>query len=149
MKAVIQRVNNAEVKINSKIHSSISKGLLILLGISVYDTDSEPITLALKCINLRIFDDENGKMNLSVTDIKGEVMVVSQFTLFADARRGRRPSYSLAAPPDKAVPLYEKFVNEIAKFAPVKTGVFGADMKICLENDGPVTIILDSFELKQ
>lgn len=149
MKAVLQRVLYASVKTDSVEISRISRGILIFLGIACDDTENEVTMLAAKIANLRIFDDENGKMNLSLLDVKGEVLVVSQFTLLADMRRGRRPSYSLAAPPEKAIPLYEKFICEIAKFAEVKTGVFGADMKVELINDGPVTIILDTVELKK
>lgn len=146
MRAVLQRVLYASVKTNLVEISRISRGLLIFLGIACDDTENDAKILAAKIANLRIFDDENGKMNLSLLDVKGEVLVVSQFTLLADTRRGRRPSYSLAAPPEKAIPLYEKFICEIATFAKVKTGVFGADMKVELINDGPVTIILDTVE---
>jgi len=123
--------------------------MLILLGIGNDDDESDVALLSDKCANLRIFDDKDGKMNLPLFDVKGEMLIVSQFTLLADARRGRRPSYSNAAPPSAAIPLYEKFISAcIEKNIAVKTGVFGAEMKISLVNEGPVTIILDSKALK-
>jgi D-tyrosyl-tRNA(Tyr) deacylase len=145
MKAIIQRVLSASVEISGIVHSQIGKGFLVLLGIAFDDNDSDIDFLVDKCVNLRIFDDEDGKMNLSLGDVNGELMIVSQFTLLGDARRGRRPSYSAAANPQIAIPIYEKFIAGCkAKKVPVKTGVFGSDMKIHLVNDGPVTIILDS-----
>jgi D-tyrosyl-tRNA(Tyr) deacylase len=147
MKVLMQRVSSASVRIGGSEHSRIGRGLLVLLGIGHGDSTMDAESLAEKCVNLRIFDDEKGKMNLSLLDVKGEIMVVSQFTLLADCRRGRRPSYSDAARPEQAIPLYEKFVSALAKFASVKTGVFGAEMEVSLVNDGPVTIMLDGAEL--
>ncbi|MFZ9980682.1 MAG: D-aminoacyl-tRNA deacylase [Cyclobacteriaceae bacterium] len=146
MIAVIQRVTRASVTIDQKVHSVIGHGLLVLVGIEEAD-DSEDIDwLASKIANLRIFNDEAGVMNVSVCDIKGEVLVVSQFTLHASTKKGNRPSYIKAARPEKAMPVYEKFLkrvsSEIGK--DVLTGVFGADMKIELVNDGPVTILIDT-----
>lgn len=146
MKAVIQRVTQASVTIENEIIASISSGLLILIGIEEADTQEDIVWLTSKVANLRIFGDENGVMNLSVKDINGEIIVVSQFTLHASTKKGNRPSYIKAAKPDVAIPMYEKFVSqmeaEIEK--KVQTGQFGADMKVSLLNDGPVTIIIDS-----
>ena len=147
MRAVIQRVKEAFVTIEGKLHSSIQNGLLILLGVSEDDTDEDLNYIAEKCANLRIFEDADGKMNLSCLDIKGEILVVSQFTLFADTRKGRRPSFVKAAKPEKAIPLYETFMSRMQSFGvTVKSGVFGAMMDIKLINEGPVTIIIDSRE---
>lgn len=146
MIAVIQRVSQASVTIDNELKSSIEKGLLILLGIGHDDNEEDLNWLIAKISKLRIFSDADDKMNLSLQDIDGEALVVSQFTLFASTKKGNRPSFTNAATPDKAIPLYEAFVNdlsiEIGK--PVKTGTFGADMKVALINDGPVTIIIDS-----
>lgn len=146
MKAVIQRVTQASVTIENEVVASISNGLLILIGIEEADTQEDIVWLASKIANLRIFGDENGVMNWSVKDINGEIIVVSQFTLHASTKKGNRPSYIKAAKPDVAIPMYEKFVSqmeaEIEK--KVQTGQFGADMKVSLLNDGPVTIIIDS-----
>jgi D-tyrosyl-tRNA(Tyr) deacylase len=146
MKAVIQRVIEASVTIDSKIVASIQKGLLILIGIEEADNQEDINWLTSKIANLRIFADENQVMNLSVKEIDGEIIVVSQFTLHAATKKGNRPSYIKAAKPEIAIPLYEKFVknleNEIDK--KVQTGQFGADMKVALVNDGPVTIIIDT-----
>ncbi|MDF2685629.1 MAG: D-tyrosyl-tRNA(Tyr) deacylase [Clostridia bacterium] len=147
MTAVIQRITNAQLRIDDNIYSEIGKGLLILLGISVDDTETDLNILATKCDGLRIFEDSEGKMNLSVNDIGGEIMVVSNFTLCADTKKGKRPSFINAARPEAAKPLYEAFINILCKKTPVKTGVFGADMKINLINDGPVTIIINSKDL--
>lgn len=146
MKAVIQRVSSASVTIESKIVADIQKGLLVLVGIEDADTQEDIDWLCQKTANLRIFGDENEVMNLSVKDIDGEIIVVSQFTLQASTKKGNRPSYIKASKPEIAIPMYEKFVqkleNEFGK--KVQTGIFGADMKILLLNDGPVTIVIDS-----
>ena len=148
MRVVIQRVSKASVVINSDEICNIKNGLLILLGINLNDSDEDIIWLTKKIINLRIFSDENGKMNHSVTDVSGEIIVVSQFTLNAKTKKGNRPSYINAAKPELAIPLYEKFTDFLRKESDlnVYTGKFGADMKVSLINDGPVTIILDSKE---
>ncbi len=146
MRAVIQRVTGATVSNETGDVSSINNGLLILLGVEDADNLDDIEYLAGKITRLRIFDDENGVMNLSVTDIKGELLIVSQFTLHADTKKGNRPSYIRAAKPDIAILLYEGFVEYISKLSGLKTatGWFGAHMSIQLVNDGPVTIILDS-----
>jgi D-tyrosyl-tRNA(Tyr) deacylase len=146
MKAVIQRVSEASVEINNEVKSSIRKGLLILLGIEDADAKEDIDWLSGKIARLRIFDDENGVMNLSVMEILGEILVVSQFTLHASTKKGNRPSYITAAKPAVAIPLYDKFIKqlEIDSGVPVKTGEFGAMMQIKLINDGPVTILMDS-----
>lgn len=146
MKTVIQRVMKCEVEIDNAIHSSINYGLLILLGVSDTDTEMDAHYLCKKINDLRIFNDENHKMNLSQAEVNAELMVVSQFTLYADTHKGNRPSYIKAARPEKAIPLYEYFVQHLSTVAgkPVATGIFGADMQIHLINDGPVTIILES-----
>lgn len=146
MRILIQRVKSASVNINNEIHSSISKGLLILVGIEESDNQEDIDWLCKKASQLRIFDDDKGVMNLSVKDINGEVLIVSQFTLHAKTAKGNRPSYIKAAKPEISIPLYEKFcanMQELIK-KEVKTGVFGADMQISLINDGPVTIWMDS-----
>jgi len=145
MRAVIQRVKNAEVKIDGKIVGKIGKGLLVLLAVHQDDTEDKIEKMAAKIINLRIFADEEDKMNLSVKDVGGEILVVSQFTLYGDISKGNRPSFIESAKPDKAVPYYEKFVEKI-KVSGLKTatGEFGAMMEVSLINDGPVTIIIDT-----
>lgn len=150
MKAVIQRVTHASVKVDGETVGSCGQGFLILLGVMAGDDEKEADKLVNKTVNLRIFEDENGKMNLSSLDIGGEMLVVSQFTLCADCTHGRRPSFTLSAPPDEANRLYEYFVRRLKEngISHVETGVFGADMKVELLNDGPVTIILDSSEFK-
>ena len=150
MKAVIQRVTHASVKVDGETVGSCGQGFLILLGVMAGDDEKEADKLVNKTVNLRIFEDENGKMNLSSLDIGGEMLVASQFTLFADCTHGRRPSFTPSAPPDEANRLYEYFVHRLKEngISHVETGVFGADMKVELLNDGPVTIILDSSELK-
>ena len=146
MRVVIQRVKEASVTINENIKSHISNGLLVLLGIVDEDTKDDIQWICNKICNLRIFNDENEIMNLSVKDIKGELLVVSQFTLNASTKKGNRPSYIKAAKPDFAIPMYNEFVNylESQVDTKVQTGEFGADMKVSLLNDGPVTIIIDS-----
>jgi D-tyrosyl-tRNA(Tyr) deacylase len=146
VKVVTQRVSQASVTIDSKIVAEIQKGLLVLVGIEDSDNQEDISWLTSKIINLRIFADENELMNLSVKDIKGEIIVVSQFTLHASTKKGNRPSYIKASKPEIAIPLYESFVKQIETELgkKVQTGVFGADMKVSLVNDGPVTIIIDS-----
>lgn len=146
MRLVIQRVLNASVTIGGETVSSIGRGLLVLVGVENGDTEADMRWLAGKTAGLRIFDDEAGVMNLSVLDVGGEVLAVSQFTLTASTRKGNRPSYIRAAGHDLAVPLYEQYCEEVsaALGKPVGRGVFGADMKVALVNDGPVTIIIDS-----
>lgn len=145
MIALIQRVSSASVRIDGKIKAAIEGGLLVFLGVRCGDDKKDAEMLARKTAALRIFEDSSSKMNLSVTDIAGEALVISQFTLCADTRKGNRPSFINAAPPDQAAPLYKEFVKQLQNLIgdkPVKTGEFGADMKIDLVNDGPVTIIL-------
>lgn len=145
MRAVVQRVLSASVKVDGKEISSIGKGILVLLGIEEPDNKSDIEYMAEKICNLRIFDDENDKMNLSLMDIKGQILVVSQFTLYGDCRRGRRPSFTGAARPETAEPVYENFVKECGKYiGTVKTGKFQTHMKVSLVNDGPVTMLIDS-----
>ena len=148
MRLVIQRVRAAQVTVNNQITGQIGPGLLVLAGFSPTDTVASLDWMARKLTQLRIFSDEEGKMNRSVLDVGGQVLVVSQFTLLADARKGNRPSYIGAAPPPVAVPLYEQFVRQLELLLgqPVATGEFGADMQVELLNDGPVTIVLDSPE---
>lgn len=150
MKAVIQRVQNAAVAVDGSTVSSIERGFLILLGVENGDTVQDADKLVKKIPHLRIFEDENGKMNLSCIDTQGEILVVSQFTLCADCSHGRRPSFIGAAAPQEADSLYGYFTKQLinAGVKKVETGIFGADMKVSLVNDGPVTIILDSKELK-
>ncbi len=144
MRIVIQRVKQAKVEIGGRLHSEIGKGLLVLIGVERGDTEGSALWLARKTANLRIFPDAEGKMNLSVKDIRGEVLVVSQFTLASHIKKGNRPSFGNAAPENEAVPLYELFVETVGmQGIPVKTGVFGADMDVSLLNWGPVTFILE------
>ena len=146
MIAVIQRVSSASVTIGGEVKSAIDKGLLVLIGIEEADTAEDIAWLASKIVNLRIFNDQAGVMNLSVKEVGGEILLVSQFTLHASVRKGNRPSYIKAARPEIAIPLYEKFIVELARALgkPVHTGTFGADMKVSLVNDGPVTILIDT-----
>ncbi len=146
MRIVIQRVTVASVNISGKLYSSIGKGLFVLVGVENGDTDDDVKWLASKVVGLRIFDDENGVMNRSVLDVKGEILAVSQFTLTASTKKGNRPSYIRAAGHELAIPMYEKFCDllGVSLGHPVQKGVFGADMKCSLVNDGPVTIIIDS-----
>jgi len=150
MRTLIQRVNHVSVLINNQIKSEIGKGILVFLGIEEEDNQEDIRWLSNKISQLRIFDDEQGQMNLSVKDTDGEVMVISQFTLHANTRKGTRPSYIRAAKPDTAVPLYHEFIEQMGKEIgkKVKSGKFGAYMKITLENDGPVTIMIDSKNKK-
>jgi D-tyrosyl-tRNA(Tyr) deacylase len=146
MKIVLQRVSSASVTIDTKIVADIQKGLLILVGIEDLDNQEDINWLASKIANIRIFGDENDVMNLSVKDIDGDIIVVSQFTLHAATKKGNRPSYIKASKPEIAIPLYESFVLQLEKELgkKVQTGIFGADMKVLLLNDGPVTIVIDS-----
>jgi|SRR6266567_3566995 len=148
MRAVIQRVSNAKVTVDNEITGSIGLGLLVLLGVSTSDSETDADYLAEKITGLRIFEDSEGKMNLSVTDVKGSILAVSQFTLYGDARKGRRPSFDSAARPEQAKKLYDYFVEKIrATGLKCETGRFQAEMKVALVNDGPVTILLDSQKL--
>lgn len=145
MRVVLQRASEAKVTVNNEIVGEIGRGLLVLLGVSAKDSEGDALYLLEKTLNLRIFEDKAEKMNLSLLDVKGELLVVSQFTLYGDTRRGRRPSFIEAAPPDKAERLYNFFVEEAKKqISKVETGKFQAMMDVSLINDGPVTILLDS-----
>jgi D-aminoacyl-tRNA deacylase len=146
LKVVIQRVSSASVEIHSKIVAQIQSGLLVLVGIEDQDNEEDINWLTSKIVNLRIFGDENGVMNLSLKDINGDMIIVSQFTLHALTKKGNRPSYIKASKPEIAIPLYEKFVQqmEVVLEKKVQTGQFGADMKVELINDGPVTLVIDS-----
>ncbi|WP_160139195.1 D-aminoacyl-tRNA deacylase [Chryseobacterium sp. c4a] len=146
MKIVIQRVSEAHVKVDGKIVGEIGKGLMLLVGIDENDEKTDADWLVQKILNLRIFGDEDDKLNLSVKDISGEILCISQFTLIADYKKGNRPSFIKAAKPDKAIPLFDYFKEEIAKSGlKTESGIFGADMKVSLINDGPVTIVMDSI----
>ena len=148
MRAVVQRVSRASVTVTSEVVGQIGEGLLVLLGVSNEDSVSDSVYLAEKISTLRIFDDDDGKMNKSIVDVGGDILVVSQFTLYGDVRRGRRPSWSDAAPPDKAAALYEDFVSNLKKYVRrVETGTFRAMMQVELVNDGPVTLLIDSSKL--
>ena len=145
MRAVVQRVNSASVAVTGRTISSIGRGLLVLVGVGQDDTEADSRYIAEKIAGLRVFPDKDEKMNLAVTDVRGEVMVISQFTLFGDARRGKRPSFTGAARPEKAIPLYESVVEELrAREIPTATGLFGSMMDVSIVNSGPVTILLDS-----
>lgn len=146
MRIVIQRVREASVRVGDELVAKINQGMLILIGIVHEDSKNDADWLVQKLAGMRIFNDDQGKMNLSITDIKGQFIVVSQFTLFASTKKGNRPSFIHAAQPEVAIPLYEYFVTqlEIISGTPVQTGVFGADMNVSLVNDGPVTILMDS-----
>lgn len=144
MKVVIQRVLNARVEVENKITGQIGRGYLVLLGVGQEDTEQDAERIVNKMINLRIFSDENDKINLSLNDVGGELLIVSQFTLYADCRKGNRPNFINAAKPDKANELYEYFIRLCKEKVPiVQNGVFGADMKVSLVNDGPFTVILE------
>jgi len=151
MRACIQRIQSASVTLPqeaNRLVGEIGQGLLVLLGVGTADTESESALLARKCSELRIFEDENGKMNRSLTDVGGSMLVVSQFTLYADCKRGRRPSFTDAAPPELADRLYRHFVEEVRQRGiPVALGAFRAEMHVCLVNDGPVTIWLETQDL--
>ena len=147
MRAVVQRVKNAAVTVDGRVTGSIEKGLLVFLGIEDTDSEQDGAYISDKVLGLRIFEDGEGKMNLSVQDVGGAVLLVSQFTLHGDARKGRRPSFIKAARPEQAIPLYEKVISLIGAGVPVETGEFQADMDVSLINDGPVTILLDSKKL--
>lgn len=147
MIAVVQRVLHSKVEVDSKVVGEIGKGVNILLGVEKEDSINDVKKLVDKIVNLRMFEDENGKMNFSLIDVNGEALVVSQFTLLANLKKGRRPSFENAANPDTAKELYQEFVKEISKFVKTQTGIFGADMKVFILNDGPVTFIINSKEL--
>ena len=147
MRAVIQRARSASVSVDDEVIGRIGRGLVVLLGVGMNDTEREAAWLAEKTANLRIFEDAEGKMNLSLLDIGGQALVVSQFTLYGDARKGRRPSFTDAAPPEKADELYQQYVEYLEKCGiEVQTGRFRAKMLVSIENDGPVTLILDTAE---
>ena len=144
MKFVIQRVNHASVTVDGIITGQISKGLLVFIGVGQNDTKETADQFLKKMLGLRIFEDENGKTNRSISDVNGELLLVSQFTLYANCRKGNRPSFTDAGPPQLAEELYEYLISEAKKIVPVvQTGIFGADMKVDLQNDGPFTVILD------
>lgn len=147
MIALVQRVLEASVEVQGRVVGKIGRGLNILLGVCKGDTESDVDKLVNKIVNLRLFEDESKKMNLSVQDVQGEVLVVSQFTLVANLRKGRRPSFETAAEPQEADRLYRLFIEKISNFVRVQSGVFGADMKVYILNNGPVTFILNSKEL--
>ena len=144
MKIIIQRVKKAQVSIEGHVYEQIQQGLLLLVGVGPEDQKEDLDYAVRKLVNMRIFSDTEGKMNLSVKDIQGEILSISQFTLFADTKKGNRPAFTGAAKPDVAEAFYQDFNRELAKEVPVKTGIFGADMQVELVNDGPVTIILDT-----
>lgn len=148
MRAVLTRVSRASVTIDGQVAGRIGRGYLILLGVGELDTEAQCLKLADKLTGLRLFDDENGKMNWSLTDVGGQILVISQFTLYGNCKKGRRPDYLAAARPDVAIPLYEKFVQLCReKGFHVETGVFGADMQVESVNDGPVTLMVDTDHL--
>jgi len=150
MRAVVTRVTSASVTIDGQITGSIGKGFLILLGVGPADTEADSAYLAQKILGLRVFEDENGKMNLGLEDVGGQVLVVSQFTLYGNCRKGRRPSFTEAAPPVLGNALYEKFLQDCTALGyPPQHGQFGADMKVASVNDGPVTLLLDTQQLME
>jgi D-tyrosyl-tRNA(Tyr) deacylase len=146
MRAVIQRVSRASVTIEGKVHGAIEDGLLVLLGIEDPDTQEDIEWLSAKIVNLRVFNDQNSVMNISIKEIEGDILLISQFTLHASTKKGNRPSYIKASKPEIAIPLYEKMIRQLSSDLgkEIKTGIFGADMKVELLNDGPVTIVIDS-----
>ena len=144
MRAVLTRVNSASVAIDGEVVGAIGKGFLILLGVGPNDTEKECRYLAEKALGLRIFEDENGKMNKSLEEINGEILLISQFTLYAATRKGRRPSFDMASRPEHAEPLYEYFIKKLrSRGVKVETGIFGADMQVEIHNDGPVTMLVE------
>lgn len=143
MRAVVQRVTRAKVEVDGKVTGEIKKGFLVLVGFIHGDTEADCIRVAKKISGLRIFSDENDKINLSLKDVEGDILCVSQFTLYADCSHGNRPSFTNAARPDLAEPLYEFFCKELEKYAHTERGIFGADMKVSLLNDGPFTVIIE------
>ena len=146
MRCVIQRVKEASVEIDNKIYNSIENGFMILVGFTEGDNSSDIDYMVKKIVNLRVFDDENGIMNKSIIDVGGNILSISQFTLYADTRKGNRPSYIKALKGELSTKLYDEFNNKLNEIVETKTGVFGADMKVSLVNDGPTTIIIDSIE---
>ncbi|WP_117283329.1 D-aminoacyl-tRNA deacylase [Streptococcus intermedius] len=144
MKIVIQRVKQASVSIDSKLYNQIQQGLLLLVGVAPDDAQEDVAYAVRKITNMRIFSDDEDKMNLSVKDVNGEILSISQFTLYADTKKGNRPAFTAAAKPDLASQLYDDFNELLSREIPVKTGVFAADMQVALVNDGPVTIVLDT-----
>lgn len=146
MKVVIQRVKESNVRVKKEIVGKINNGLLVLVGFTVDDNITDIEYIVKKIINLRIFDDENGIMNKSILEVGGKILSVSQFTLYADTKKGNRPSYSKALKREDAITLYNKFNNELSKYIEIETGIFGAEMEVSLINDGPITIIIDSRE---
>ncbi len=149
MKSVLQVVKKASLRINGELYSQIDKGYLVLVGFNNEDNENDIHLLMDKLLSLRLFQDESGKTNLSLSDVGGQIMIVSQFTLYADVKKGRRPSFTSAAKSEISKPLYDKTIEYVSKFMDVKTGVFGADMQIELINDGPFTLVLDSKDLKK
>lgn len=147
MRVLVQRSKNSKVTINGKVNGKIDKGFVLLVGFTDGDDESILDKMINKIINLRIFEDENEKMNLSILDVKGEILSISQFTLYANCKEGRRPSFTNALNPNDASILYDKFNSKLSEFIHVETGIFGADMKVEIYNDGPVTIMLDSDEI--
>lgn len=147
MIAVVQRVLQSRVEVEGRVVGQIGKGLNVLLGVAQDDDEEDVRKLVEKVLTIRIFEDDNGKMNLSLLDVSGEVLVVSQFTLVANLKKGRRPSFETAAKPDAAKRLYDEFVRQVSGYVKTQTGIFGADMKVFILNDGPVTFILNSKEL--
>ncbi len=144
MRVLIQRSLKSQVTVDDKIVGQITKGLVVLVGFTYNDTVEDMDYLVKKIINLRVFDDAEHVMNKSILDIKGEILLVSQFTLYADTKKGNRPSYINALKSSEALPLYEQFIAKLQEYVPVATGIFGADMQVAITNDGPVTIMLDS-----
>jgi len=145
VRAVVQRVSNSSVTVDQNVIGKIDRGIMVLLGVNDDDNSKDVEYLVDKIVNLRIFEDENEKMNLSLLDIKGDLLVVSQFTLYGDCRKGRRPNFTDAAKPDIAIPLYEEFIDKAKKYGiKVETGKFGAHMNVDIVNDGPVTLLIDS-----
>ena len=144
MKVVVQKVINSSVEIDNKVYNTINNGLMVLVGFTYGDTSEDIDYIVKKVVNLRIFDDENGVMNKSILDVGGEILSISQFTLYADTKKGNRPSYINALKGELSTLLYDEFNKKINELVPTKTGIFGADMKVSLINDGPTTIIIDS-----